>query len=390
MFPNSTKINYMKIVFTGGGTGGHFYPIIAVAQKVNKIIDHENILGTKLYYISDSPYDKEVLFENGILYEEVKTGKMRTHASFKSLLKNFSDIFRIFFGVVNAIYKLFSIYPDVVFGKGGYASFPTIFAARILRIPVLIHESDSAPGRVNKWAGHFAKKVAVSFIEAASYFPKKSIAWTGQPIRTEIEHPASRGEALEYFKLEGNVPVILVLGGSQGAELINNTILDALPRLVENYQIIHQTGINNFKSISDRAEVVLGDNKNKLRYVSMPFLNPLSLKMAGGAATIVVSRAGSMLFEIASWGVPSILIPITNSNLDHQKKNAFNYARAGACSVVEELNMTANILSSEIERITSDKEGYELMARSAKAFNKEDAAEKIARALFDIALSHDK
>lgn len=379
----------MKIVFTGGGTGGHFYPIIAVAQRVNQIIDHENILGAKLYYISDSPYDKEILFENGLLYEEVKTGKMRTPASFKSFFLNFIDIFKTFLGVLNAIYKMFSIYPDVVFGKGGYASFPAVLAARILRIPVLIHESDSVPGRVNKWAGHFAKKIAVSFIEAAGFFPKKRVAWTGQPIRIEIENPAPRDEALQYFKLERDVPVVLVLGGSQGAELINNIILDALPRLIGNYQIIHQTGVLNFQMVTDQAEVVLSDDPNKLRYLSMAFLNPLALKMAAGVATIVISRAGSMLFEIASWGVPSILIPITNTNGGHQKKNAFNYARAGACSVVEEMNMTANILSSEIERITGDETGYKIMAQNAKAFNKPDAAIKIARALIDIALSHE-
>ena len=376
----------MKIVFTGGGTGGHFYPVIAVVQKVNQIIDHENILGAKLYYISDDPFDKEMLFENGLLYERISTGKMRTYFS----LKNFTDIFKTFFGVINSLFKMFSIYPDVVFGKGGYASFPTIFAARILRIPVVIHESDSVPGRVNQWAGHFAKKIAVSFHETSYFFPKQQVAWTGQPIRTEIEHPASRKEALEYFKLEGDVPIILVLGGSLGAELINNTILDALPRLVNDYQIIHQTGVQNFETVVDRAKVVLTDNQHRLRYFLVPFLNPLTMRMASGAATIVISRAGSMLFEIASWGLPSILIPITNTNLDHQKKNAFNYARTGACSVIEEMNMTANILIGEIERIIGDKEIYDGMARSAKAFNKPDAAMKIARALVDTALSHEK
>ncbi len=376
----------MKIVFTGGGTGGHFYPIIAVVQKVNQIIDKENILGAKLYYVSDSPWDKKMLFENGLLYEEISTGKMRLYFSFK----NFSDLIKIFFGALNAVYKMFSIYPDVVFGKGGYASFPAIFAARILRIPVVIHESDSAPGRVNKWAGRFARKIALSFIEAAPYFPKNKVALTGQPIRTEIEIPALKGEALSYFKLEENVPIILILGGSQGAELINNTVLDALPRLVEKYQIIHQTGVRNAEIVKERSEVALEDNPYKLRYVCMPFLSALPMKMAAGIATIVVSRAGSMLFEIASWGVPSILVPITISNLDHQKKNAFNYARSGACSVIEEMNMTANILNEEIDRIIEDKETYTLMAKSAKAFHKPDAAMKIARALVDIALSHEK
>ena len=376
----------MKIVFTGGGTGGHFYPIIAVAQKVNQIIDKDKILGAKLYYISDDPYDKEMLFENGLIYEEVKAGKMRTYFSFK----NFLDLFKMFFGTINAIYKIFSIYPDVVFGKGGYASFPTILAARILRIPVVIHESDSAPGRVNEWAGRFAKRIAVSFKEAVDYFPKNNVAWTGQPIITEIEHPATRSEALQYFKLESNLPVIFILGGSQGAEIINNVVLDALPRLVKNFQIIHQTGINNFKIVSGQAKVILASDQEKIRYLPISYLNPLAMKMAAGAATIIVSRAGSTIFQIASWGVPSILIPFTNSNADHSRKNAFSYAHTGACNVIEEANMTANILSSEIERIINDKSIWDKMAHDAKAFNKPDAATKIARELVDIALSHEK
>ncbi len=376
----------MKIVFTGGGTGGHFCPIIAVAQKVNQIIDNEHILGPKLYYFSNDPYDKEMLFENGLMYEEVNSGKMRTYFSFR----NFFDIFKVFFGIINALFKLYSIYPDVVFGKGGYASFPTLFAARVLGIPVIIHESDSAPGRVNKWAGGFAKKIAISFTEVADYFPKNKTAWTGQPIRTEIENKASLQDAMNYFKLESEIPVILILGGSQGAELINNTILDALPKLVSNYQVIHQTGVLNFNAVSKQANVVLRESPHKTRYVSRAFLNPLAIKMAAGAATLIVSRAGSMLFEIASWGVPSILIPIAETNLDHQKKNAFNYARSGASSVVEEANMTANILSGEIERIIENKEEYNKMAQSAKNFHKPDAAMKIARAIVDLALSHEE
>lgn len=376
----------MKIVFTGGGTGGHFYPIIAVAQKVNQIISEEKIIGAELYYFSDNPYDKEMLLEAELSFEEVKAGKQRMYFS----IKNFTDIFKMFFGTLNAIYKIFTIYPDVVFGKGGYASFPTILAARIFNIPIVIHESDSVPGRVNKWAGRFAKRVAISFEEAVDYFPKKTVAWTGHPIRTEIEYPASEKDALQYFKLESDLPVILILGGSQGADIINDTVLDALPRLIKNFQIIHQTGVNNFKSVKSQAEVILSSSQEKNRYSSFAFLSPLAMKMAGGAATIIVSRAGSTLFEIASWGVPSILIPITTSNGDHQRKNAFNYAHTGACTVVEEANMTANILSSEIERIVNNKTTWNNMANNAKSYNKLDAAYKIARELVDIALTHEK
>ncbi len=365
----------MKIVFAGGGSGGHFYPIIAVVEEVNDIVDHENIIGAKLYYFSDSPYDREILFENWLLFEQVSAGK------------RFSQIFKILFGFLNALYKMFSIYPDVVFGKGGYASFPTILAARILRIPAVIHESDSTPGRVNRWAGRFARKVAVSFAQAAEFFPEGKVAWTGQPIRKEVAEPAARSEALEFFKFESGLPVVLIIGGSQGAELINNTVLDALPRLVESFQVIHQTGVNNWSVVSPRVEVILSGNPNRQRYVSKPFLNGLELKMASGAATLVVSRAGSTLFEIAKWGVPSILVPITR--LEHQRKNAFNYAREGACSVVEEANMTGNILFAEIARIAENKNVQEEMSKNAKAFSKPDAAAKIARALVDMAMSHE-
>ncbi|MEK7569717.1 MAG: UDP-N-acetylglucosamine--N-acetylmuramyl-(pentapeptide) pyrophosphoryl-undecaprenol N-acetylglucosamine transferase [Patescibacteria group bacterium] len=379
----------MKIAFTGGGTGGHFYPIIAVAERVNRIIDRENILAPKLYYFSSDPFDRELLFQNNLVYEEISAGKMRTHPTLRGIFSNFLDLFRTFFGVLGAIGKMYSIYPDVVFGKGGFASFPAILAARILRIPVFIHESDSAPGRVNRWAGKFAARTAVSFREAVEYFPKEKVAWTGHPVRIEIEHPAPREEALKYFNLESDLPVVFILGGSQGAELINNTILDALPRLTKKYQILHQTGIRNFQNVSAQAKVVFGKDPTKSRYVPLAYLGNLEMKMAAGAADLVVSRAGSTLFEIAAWGLPSVLVPFAESNADHSRKNAYNYAKAGACAVIEEVNMTANILVSEIERTLGDKATLSKMSEAAKNFNQPGAADKIARELIDMALAHE-
>lgn len=376
----------MKIAFTGGGTGGHFYPLIAVAERVNELIDRENIIGAKLYYISNSPYDKEILAEHGLIYEEVTSGKIRTYPS----ILNFIDSFRIALGCITAIFKLFSIYPDVVFGKGGFASFPTIFAAKVLGIPVVIHESDAAPGRVNKWAGKFAKRIAVSFKETAQYFPANRVAWTGQPIRQEIEAASPRDEALKYFKFESDIPTILILGGSQGAELINNTVLAALPKLLENYQVIHQTGVLKHKTTVGEADVILSGNPKRERYHAVAFLNSLGMKMAAGAASIVVSRAGSTLFEIAGWGLPSILVPFQESNADHSRRNAFAYAHEGACLVIEEGNMTANILYSEVDNLLNNKGEYKRMATSAKAFGKPGAALAIAEALITTALSHEK
>jgi UDP-N-acetylglucosamine--N-acetylmuramyl-(pentapeptide) pyrophosphoryl-undecaprenol N-acetylglucosamine transferase len=136
--------------------------------------------------------------------------------------------------------------------------------------------------------------------------------------------------AFEFLGLKPDVPVLFVIGGSSGAQIINNCILEALPELVEKYQIIHQTGKVNYDGVVEASQVILENSENKDRYHPMAFLSPLHMRMSGGAAALVISRAGSQIFEIASWGVPSIIIPITNSNNDHQRKNAYSYAYARA------------------------------------------------------------
>jgi len=376
----------MKIVFTGGGTGGHFYPIIAIAESVHKIVDKEKILDLELYYYSDAPYDKEALFENGLKFVPIPAGKMRVYHS----LKNYTDMIKTGFGVLRAVGSLFFLYPDVVFGKGGYASFPVLMAARILGIPVVIHDSDTVPGRVNIWAGKFAKKIAVSYDEAGKFFPKGKVALTGQPIRTEILEKKPEG-AFEYLKLDPTIPTILVLGGSLGAEAINNIILDSLPELLKQYQIIHQTGIRNFEDAKSRAEFILDENTVlKNRYRPFPFLNMLALRMSAGAASLVISRAGSQIFEIAAWGIPAILIPIPEGVSRDQQSNAFNYARHGAAEVIEQGNLSPTILLSEIKRFYADDIRRRNMAASAKAFATPHAADEIARVLVDMAISHEK
>lgn len=375
----------MKIVFTGGGTGGHFYPIIAVAEAVHKVADKEKVLGLELYYYSDSPYDKEALFENGIRFHQIAAGKRRLYGG----LQNFLDLFKTGIGTLQAIGSLFFLYPDVVFGKGGYASFPVLLAARILGIPVVIHDSDTVPGRVNIWAGKFAKKIAVSYDEAARFFPKDRVALTGQPIRLGILEKKSEG-AYEYLKLDPTVPVILVIGGSLGAMSINDVIIDSLPKLLEKYQVIHQTGITNFAEVKGRAEFVIGDRQDlRDRYRPFPFLNQLAMKMSAGVAALVISRAGSQIFEIAAWGIPAILIPIPEDVSRDQKSNAFNYARHGAAEVIQQGNLSPTILLSEVSRFFENDIRRRNMIASAKAFATPDAAEKIAKMLIDLALEHE-
>ena len=375
----------MKILLTGGGTGGHFYPVIAVAESLRKIAKEQKLIDATIYFMAPAQYDERALFENGVIFERSYAGKVRRYFS----LWNVTDLFKTAIGVIKAIVRVWQIYPDVVFGKGGYVSFPVLVAARILGIPVVIHESDSHPGRVNLWAGKFARRIAISYKQAAAYFPKDKVAFTGNPVRKEVLESISEG-ARAYLKLDEDVPTILILGGSQGSQKINEALIDILPELVKKYYIVHQTGKDNLDEVSHTAEVILDKSIHMSRYKPFAYLNNLALRMAAGVSSVIVSRAGSTIFEIALWKVPSIIIPIPQEISHDQTANAFAYAESGACSVIEEVNLTPHVLESEIDRIIEKPEVAEAMRRGAESFAHKDAADKIAKEIIKIALEHNK
>ncbi|MDP2641940.1 MAG: UDP-N-acetylglucosamine--N-acetylmuramyl-(pentapeptide) pyrophosphoryl-undecaprenol N-acetylglucosamine transferase [bacterium] len=378
----------MRILFTGGGSGGHFYPIISIAEELGRLAKEKRLLDVELFFMSPTPYNPGVLYEHGIIYKKNSAGKLRRSGNWLALLPNFFDLFKTGWGILVSLYQIFRLYPDVIFGKGGYASFPALLAGRILHIPVVIHESDTVPGRVNLWAGKWASRVALSYADAAKYFPKEKVALTGQPVRKDIIEPITEG-AREFLKIEEGVPVVLVLGGSQGAQRINDTILEGLKSLVEKYAVIHQTGKNNIVEVKATAEAVLFDSTHKDRYKAFDYLNPLALRMAAGISSVVISRAGSTIFEIAAWGLPAIIIPINERVSHDQRSNAFAYARTGASEVIEEANLTPNILASEIERLVTNETEREKMKAAAKAFYKPDAARLVAEEILKIALEHE-
>ncbi len=379
----------MKILLTGGGSGGHFYPIIAIAGEINEIAKENRLLRPELFYMSTDPYNEGLLFENNIQFEGVSAGKIRKGGSIGKIFLNILDLWNTGWGVLRALWRVFIIYPDVVFGKGGYASFPALFAARFLRIPVVIHESDSSPGKVNSWAGKFARRIAVSYPEAVQFFKPEKTAYTGNPIRKEVEEPLVTG-AHKILDLNPDLPTIFIIGGSQGSKFINEVVMDALPALVEKYQIIHQVGKKNIKIIEETRDVVLLGNLNKRRYIPLDYLNVLNLRAAAGVADLVISRAGSTIFEIASWGKPSIIIPIPEPTSHDQRNNAYAYARSGGAIVIEEKNLTDGVLVSEIERIISSPEAKEKMGAAASAFARRDSAHLIAQEIMAIALEHEK
>ena len=224
--------------------------------------------------------------------------------------------------------------------------------------------------------------------DAANFFPKEKTAWTGVTVRKEIEFHSKQG-AHEYLNLNKDIKTILVLGGSSGAEKINEAIIDSLPELLKKYQVIHQVGKNNLENAKRSSQVTLSTEDNQDRYKMFGYLDDLALRMSAGAADLIITRAGATaLTEIARWQIPSIIIPITNSNNNHQRKNAFYYARLGAGSVIEENNLKPEIITAEVERILTNPELQNRMKESTKKAFKEDAGRVIADEIIELGLKH--
>ncbi len=378
----------MKIVFTGGGTGGHFYPIIAVSEAITAITQRERLLPPKQYFLSPTPYDEHALFQNGIVFIQTPAGRLRRYRAFA----NITDMFFTLIGIGKSFFILLKIYPDVVFSKGGFASVPTVLAAHLLRIPIVIHESDSKPGRANLLASRYATRIAIAFDSALPFFPKKvqdRIARTGIPVRDLLAKPLPEG-AHQELGLDPTIPTVLILGGSSGSIRINELVLSGLPDIVSFANVIHQTGKDNYDEVLATSTVILEKSPHKERYHAFPYLSLESMRKAAGASTLVVSRAGATaITEISLWQKPSILIPIPEEISHDQKTNAYAYARTGAAVVLEEGNMTPHLLMSEIRRLCLDTALASTMAGHSKEFANPGAAELIASELLAIALSHE-
>lgn len=378
----------MKIVLAGGGTGGHFYPLIAVAEAVEDICAEKTLIEPELYYVGPPPFDKLALLDHDIQYVATSAGRMRRYPS----ILNVISLVSTFTGIIRSTIQLFRLYPDVVFSSGGFAAFPTLFAARILKIPIVIYDADASPGRVSLWSSKFARWIGVAHADAASKFPKKiagRIARVGHPIRKEIQTTAKEG-GHEFLKADPSVPTIFVLGGSQGARAINETLLDALPDLLTRYNIMHQTGVVHLDEVRAIASVALHDNPNASRYKTFGLLNTLAIRMTAGISSLIIARAGSgTIFEIAAWGIPAILVPIPLDVSHDQTENAFTYARSGAAVVIEQHNLTPHLLAAEIDRVMNNEALRNKMSEAAKTFARPDAARKIAEIILETAIPHE-
>jgi UDP-N-acetylglucosamine--N-acetylmuramyl-(pentapeptide) pyrophosphoryl-undecaprenol N-acetylglucosamine transferase len=375
----------IRVVLTGGGTGGHLFPLVAVSRKINDICRAENLGEPEIYYLGpglflESSLEREAM---NFHYSILMTGKWRRYFSFK----NFVDLFKIGLGIIQALWQVWVIMPDVIFSKGGYGSIATVFAGWLYRIPIIIHESDSVPGLANRWLAPLASLVAVSFNEAADYLPKDKTYFTGEAIRDSFFEPPAPEKERALLHLTTKKPVILVLGGSQGAQKINDIILDILPNLLEMAEVVHQTGDDNYNSVFNESRVILEGltGEQLIAYHPVSFLVEPEFVAGMHSADLVISRSGAgTIFEIAASGKASILIPITHSPGDHNRRNAYIFADGGRAEVIEEANLTPNLLLSVIRSILNNPEKKKTMEEKAKKFATPDAARLIAQALLNL------
>ncbi|MCA9366179.1 UDP-N-acetylglucosamine--N-acetylmuramyl-(pentapeptide) pyrophosphoryl-undecaprenol N-acetylglucosamine transferase [Candidatus Kaiserbacteria bacterium] len=373
----------MRVVLVGGGTGGHFYPLMAITEA---LYERGQSLGidVEVLYMGPDPYDVTELERLHIEHVYCPAGKQRLYRSWR----NFTDKFKIIGGIFVAFYKLFWLYPDVVMSKGGYTSIPVIIAAWLLRIPIVIHESDAVPGRANAFAARFSRYIGIAHDDAGPLFAPEKVALIGMPIRKVFfaVDPAPR----QTLGIPEGRPLVFIVGGSSGAERINDLVINALDELLPNYIVLHQTGKANFEKVTETAAALVTDQSLLENYYVRPSLTSTEVAAALDAASVVVSRAGSgSIFEIALKQKPSILIPIPEDISRDQRKNAYSYARTGAAMVIEEHNLTDHMLAAAILEILEDSERQQTMKTAAASFTTADAAYTLADTLIGIGREHE-
>lgn len=387
------KPKVVRVALTGGGSGGHVFPLIAIYRQLS-FLASKNQINLEVAYFGPADFTLDLIKKEGIPVKPILSGKLRRSFNPKDILMNFIDIFKLFLGFFQALAKLFVFMPDVVLSKGGFGSIPIMLSAMLYFIPRILHESDSVPGLTNVIFSRFSNQVYTAFDSSRKYLPARKTFVVGNPIRRNLlggDYQKSR-----QFLGVGERPLLVVLGGSQGAHTINELILDSLPHLLGSIEIIHQTGPENFELVKRESKImfdeVIKDDRLKNYYHPVPFLKEKdfqdkfeSLKDVLWAADLIVSRAGSgAIFEIAALAKPSILIPFFWASRDHQTKNAYEYASNGAAAVIEYNNLTENVFSQLVLSIINDKETMEKMSEASRAFAKIDADKIIAIAIFEL------
>ena len=327
-----------KIVMTGGGTAGHVTPNIALFDSLQKD-------GYEIHYIgSYEGIEKGLIEDKKIPYYGISSGKFRRYRSWKNL----TDPFRVLHGFFQARRLLGRIRPNVVFSKGGFVSVPVVMAAKTRHIPVIIYESDLTPGLANKLAMPSATKVCCNFPETLPYLPKEKAVLTGSPIRQELLH-GNKQAAKDFCGFTGDLPILMVMGGSIGSVYINNAIRGCIDTLLTKYQIIHLCGKGNIDE----------SLKDKKGYAQFEYISE-NLPDLFAAADLVVARAGAnSICELLALHKPNILIPLSrNASRGDQILNANSFAKQGFSAVLEEEEVTSEKLMATIDDVMAHRSKY--------------------------------
>ncbi len=370
-----------RVLMTGGGSGGHIYPLVSVITELQILAAQEEVNLEIRYLGVVGPYEG-LLRENGVRVQKILSSKLRRYFS----LANIIDGPKFIIGFLQALWKVFWFMPDVVFSKGGPGALAVVLAARFYRIPIIVHESDSIPGLTNLFTARFAKIITVAFSSAADYFNKtlgKEAMVVGNPVRRYLfGEELTQSKAKAFLGFNPNTPLIFVLGGSQGAVTLNDFILDNLLNLLQLTQIFHQTGRRDYDRVLGEGIVVGRDLPEEVRnrYKAIDYLEK-DIRVALRAADLVISRAGAgAIFELAAFGKPAILVPISASvEGGRQEQNALEYSVTGAAVVVEEANLLPHLFLDELKKILADPQKLAQMSGKALAFAKPDAALKLAQ-----------
>lgn len=366
----------MRIVLTGGGTGGHAYPAISIAEALRSELPECELL----YIGSKNSLEARLATEAGLDFFGITSRKLTKLISPDTVLTAAS----LTGGFAEAVAKLRRFNPDVVIGTGGYASAAVVMAQALRRGKTIILEQDVIPGRTNRWLSRFASRICVAFEDAAWRFPGRKVILTGSPIRASLLDLPKKEIARSVLGLDDDRFTVLVLGGSQGARRLNEVTADAAPRFIGlPVQVLHQVGQRNYGDAEERRAACGWKHYHVRAYID-------DMRNAYGAADLVMCRCGSStIAEITAIGLPAILVPYPYAHADHQRLNAEYVAYYGGGIVVNDSDLSADFFAGTVQRLAASPEEVQRMSEASRSLGKPNAALVIARLAVEMASGRD-
>jgi UDP-N-acetylglucosamine--N-acetylmuramyl-(pentapeptide) pyrophosphoryl-undecaprenol N-acetylglucosamine transferase len=372
----------MRVMVTGGGTGGHVAPAMAVIAELQR--RHGSSL-TLAYAGSAAGLEARLAGEAGIEFIAIASGKLRRSSrGVRGLLTvaNVRDVFRVPIGVLQALRTVRRFRPDVVLSTGGYVAVPIAVAAGLLRRPVIVHEQTVTFGLANRLSARFARVIALSFDGSADMVPsamRSKVVVTGNPVRSEIlSGDRERGVAgFAIDPADGDLPVLFVTGGAQGSRMVNTAVRDALDALTDECVIIHQCGGNDAEALASHHASL--PPVAQRRWVLRPFLTASEMGDAYALADVVVARAGAgTVTEVCVLGKATVFVPLVPTSHDEQTRNAQRVVDAGGALIVRQADCRADTLLATVEPLLRDRERRVEMSHAARSLAKPDATAALA------------